>query len=74
MVSLSLKSHTPVISDWIVTEQLGMYWSMLPTNLEEMTLADRKELAIQQATSYKAKTPDIRYAADRLLAALRSKK
>jgi len=57
-VSISLKAYTPVISDWRATEHLGWIWSMLPANIEEMSLEVRRDLATQQAASYKSNTLD----------------
>lgn len=53
-VAQSLALDTPVITDWRYSSSLGPAWGHLPSTVEEMSLAQRRELALKQKSIYLA--------------------
>lgn len=56
-ILLSLSSGTPVFSDWKLTESMGYYWSLLPSDAESFTIEDKLEHARAQMIYYLNSTP-----------------
>lgn len=51
-ISQALHVGVPVVTDWLLSSMLGESWTVLPGSIEDMTYAERKNLAYDQAQSY----------------------
>lgn len=58
-VALALSAGTPVVSDWRLTSSLGDCWSLLATNIEQMSSDERTDLAAGQRKTYEDRLPDM---------------
>lgn len=56
-IMLTLSCGVPVFSDWRFTSKMGDSWSLLPHTVEGMSHADRKELSLEQKSSYLSLCP-----------------
>lgn len=51
-ISQALHVGVPVVTDWLLSSILGESWAVLPMSIENMTYAERKILAYNQAITY----------------------
>lgn len=56
-IMLTLSCGIPVFSDWRHTSKMGDSWSLLPHTVEEMSNTQRKELSLEQKSSYLSLCP-----------------
>lgn len=68
-----LLSGTPIATDWTESMTLGAAWSVLPYQIEEMSTAQRWDLARQQLESYKSNISDLKTLKSKLEVVLSSK-
>lgn len=56
-IMLTLSCGVPVFSDWRFTSKMGDSWSLLPHTVEGLSHASRKELSVEQKSSYLSLCP-----------------
>lgn len=69
----SLRTGTPVVSDWRETSVLGRAWGMLPMTLETMNQRERDEVAHDQRAQYLAQCPSEDEIVDQMTRLLRTR-